>query len=284
MMTRQRRSLTYERGGWRRASLSSRLKEGAKQAIKAPVEALGFEIRPRPSPWWVNDPWLVQRRLLGSVRRPVIFDVGANMGQTLENYAAAFPGATIHSFEPFPESFRQLAETASRHRGAIPHQLALADAAGERPFFVNPEWHTRNSLLPRPAEGRRYYRAGSDLTPDLKVQVDTLDAFCAGNHVEHISILKLDVQGGESMVLRGAERLLSREAIDMIFTEVMFVPHYEGGPLFHRLWGQLEEKRYSFFNLFDIIVARNGQLRYANALFLSSPTRARVIDAFPEEP
>jgi FkbM family methyltransferase len=283
-MTRPRRSLTYARGGWRRASLSSRIKDGAKQAVRAPIQMLGFELRPRPRPWWVNDPWLAQRRLLRGVPHPVIFDVGANMGQTLENYAAVFPTATIHSFEPFPESFRNLQETASRYDGAVAHELALADAAGERTFFVNPEWHTRNSLLPRPADGRRYYRAGAELAPTLTVRAETLDAFCAEHAVDHINILKLDVQGGETLVLRGAQGLLSREAIDLIFTEVMFVPHYEGGPLFHHLWQQLEEKRYSFFNLFDIIVATNGQLRYANGLFLSSQTRARVVDAFPDEP
>jgi hypothetical protein len=56
---------------------------------------LGFEVRRQTAPRWLTDPWLVQQRLLGPVRRPVIFDVGANMGQTLENYAAVFPQATI---------------------------------------------------------------------------------------------------------------------------------------------------------------------------------------------
>jgi FkbM family methyltransferase len=282
-VTRPRRSLIYDHG-WRRASLASRVKTSAKVALKRPVEMLGFEVRRQTGPRWLTDPWLAQQRLLGPVRRPVIFDVGANMGQTLENYAAVFPEATIHSFEPFLESYSHLKATASRYPSAVPHRLALADTAGERTFFVNPEWHTRNSLLPRPSEGRRYYRAGSDLAPSLTVQTETLDAFCSQHGVDRINILKLDVQGAEGMVLKGAKGLLSQEAIDLVFTEVMFVPHYEGGPLIHQLWRQLEEHRYSFFNLFDMSVASNGQLRYANALFLSSGTRARVVDAFPEEP
>lgn len=282
-MTRPQRSLIYERG-WKRASLASRFKAGAKEALKRPVEMLGYEVRHRTSPRWLTDPWLVQQRLLRPVPRPVIFDVGANMGQTLENYAAVFPQATIHSFEPFPESYGHLEVTASRYPNAVPHRLALAEAAGERTFFVNPAWHTRNSLLPRPSDGRRYYRAGSDLAPSLTVQTETVDAFCSRHDIDRINILKLDVQGAEGMVLRGAEGLLSREAIDLIFTEVMFVPHYEGGPLFHQLWRQLEEYRYSFFNLFEMHVASNSQLRYANALFLSSGIRARVVDAFPDEP
>jgi hypothetical protein len=122
------------------------------------------------------------------------------------------------------------------------------------------------------------------LAPNLTVQAETLDAFCYRHSLDRINILKLDVQGAEGMVLRGAKGLLSQEAIDLVFTEVMFVPHYEDGPLFHELWGQLGEHGYSFFNLFDLTVARNGQLRYANALFLSSGTRARVVDAFPDEP
>src|SRR5690606_3668734 len=46
------------------------------------------------------------RRLAPGFRARMIFDVGANKGQTAVEFLSAFPGATIHSFEPVLRTFR----------------------------------------------------------------------------------------------------------------------------------------------------------------------------------
>jgi FkbM family methyltransferase len=262
------------------AALKSRVKGGLRQTLLT----LGYDVRRVPKPSWIRDPWQVQRRLLQHVERPVIFDVGANVGQTLERYASTVRDARIHSFEPFPDSYRHPAAVAAARPPAVAHQLALGAARGEATFHVNPQFHTRNSLLTRPAEGRRYYRKGSELPETLTVTVDTLDDVCAREGIDRINLLKLDVQGAELQVLRGGERLLAQEAVDIIFMEVMFVPHYENGPLFHEVHAELRGRGYSLYNIFDLISATNGQLRYANALFVSDSLRSTVLDAFAPEP
>ena len=277
-------SWTFAHDHWVHTSVASALKTLVKGQVRHTLESVGYDVRRIQQPGWAQNPWQAQRRLLQHVEHPVVFDVGANIGQTLEKYAAVLPGARIHSFEPFPQSYQRLAATAAAHPPAVAHELALGANSGEATFHVNPEFHTRNSLLTRPASGRRYYRGGSELPESVPVKVDTLDNVCTREGIERIDVLKLDVQGAELQVLRGGQTLLAKEAVDIIFIEVMFVPHYENGPLFHDVDAVLRDRSYSLYNIYDLITASNGQLRYANALFVSNSFRSNVLDAFPPEP
>lgn len=276
-------SWAFERGAWTPSTWRSRATRGLKQGIKRPLHALGYDIKQLSQPPWVYDPWQAQQRLLQHVDHPVIFDVGANVGQTLERYARMLAGAVIHSFEPFPSSYKRLAATAAAHPRAAAHQIALGETAGKATFHTNSQFHTRNSLLVRPRAGRRYYKEGGELPEEIIVTVETLDGFCDRHDIRKLNVLKLDVQGAELQVLRGGRELLKRMAVDMIFTEVMFVPHYEGGPLFCDIHSALGDYGYSLYGIYDMMVASNGQVRYGNALFLGSDVRVRVVDAFPPE-
>ena len=66
---------------------------------------------------------------LESVARPVIFDVGANVGQTAAGFREHFPGAEIHCFEPVPASFRAL-QSHTAGMDIRCHQLAMSDTPG----------------------------------------------------------------------------------------------------------------------------------------------------------
>jgi hypothetical protein len=59
----------------------------------------------------------------------------------------------------------------------------------------------------------------------------------------------------------------------------MFVSHYEGGCMFHELTTFLEQYSYTLFNLYNLKRAKNGQLRWGNAIFLSPQVRARIDEA-----
>ena len=161
--------------------------------------------------------------------------------------------------------------------------MAFAEEVGTRDFFTNPAHSGTNSLLARPKDKRRYYAPNAELHEIIKVQVDTLDRFCRNHAIPKLNILKLDIQGGELLALQGAVELLARNAIDIIYIEVEFVPHYENQPLFHQIVGFLSGYGYSLYNLYDLVYARNGQLRFGDAIFLSNPVRQDIVDAFPSE-
>ena len=277
-------SWNFRKGEWQPATKIAQLRGWAIGHVRQALHLLGYDLRHLSQPSWVYDSLQAQLRLLQHIEHPVILDVGANVGQTLERYARILPNARIHSIEPFPDSFQRLRETAIAMPSAMAYQMALGEEDGEADFHVNQVYHTRNSLLTRPDSGRRYYREGSELPDTVRVNVVTLDEFCARAGIDRVHLLKLDVQGAELQVLRGGRRLLGTNAVDLIFTEVMFVPHYEHGPLFDDIHAALSNHGYSLYGLYDLILASNGQLRYANALYLSAGVRAAVLNEFPPEP
>jgi FkbM family methyltransferase len=252
-----------------------------KRAVRRLGRAAGVELS-RSHP--LGDPWRAMCVLLATTQRPILFDVGANTGQTLRQLLRTFPRAEIHCFEPNPDVIPDLHRMARRHADVHLHQLAFADSAGPRTLHTNVQFTHEGSLLERPKDGRRYYQEAFTLPTRLQVDSERIDAFCDARGTARLDLLKLDIQGGEMMALRGATGLLARMAVELIYLEVSFVPLYEASPLYHEIAAFLGEFDYSLYGLYHLFFARNGQLRYCDALFASAPLRRRVIDTFPPEP
>ncbi|HKO91318.1 MAG TPA: FkbM family methyltransferase [Polyangiaceae bacterium] len=211
-----------------------------------------------------------QRRVLARRKVQVVFDVGANVGVTAKRYAGLFPEAQIHCFEPFPDSHDALTRAFPSSQRVHAHAVALSAEVGTRTFYVNKASVT-NSLFPT-SETYRERHARSDITTttgSITVPTTTLDEFCSQHGIEHIDVLKLDIQGGELLALRGAERLLRASAIDVIYSEVTFSPIYEGQAFFHDLAPLLFERGYHLYNLYPLTYTRNGLASWTDALWIS---------------
>ncbi len=174
----------------------------------------------------------------GKAKVKTIFDVGANVGQTTMKYKKLFPWATVYGFEPFPEAYDAYVRKFSGDARVKPQNIALSDKNGSVDFFVN-DCHYTNSLLPINKNN------GADTltfkpTGTAKVAAETLDAACARLEIDAIDILKLDVQGGELLVLKGASAMLKARRISLIYSEVEYSPLYEGQPLYEDIRKFLE--------------------------------------------
>src|SRR6266700_882712 len=111
-----------------------------KAYIKKLAESRGFEIRRfdtkayRPG----RDPFLDMKRRIGeSVTAPAIFDVGSNIGQSIDNFRSHFAAPYIHSFEPGAKNFEVL---ASKYTGVDRLQLnnfGLGARCESREFIEN---------------------------------------------------------------------------------------------------------------------------------------------------
>jgi FkbM family methyltransferase len=236
-----------------------------------------------PGSAW-GDAFDTQQKLFEALGRneTTVFDIGANVGRTAHQYRLRFPNSNIYCFEPFPDCLQKLEERFGADASMKIVPMAVADKPGTRQFYVN-ELPSTNSLLPRPTEARRYYPAKDYTKGIIEVNVTTIDEFVREGKVAKPDILKIDIQGGELMALKGAVQTLREQSVSLIFTEVMFVPHYEGGPLFYETWGFLNDFDYTLFDIFNVVRATNGQLRQADALFVSSEVRSQVIDTFDQE-
>jgi len=233
----------------------------------------------------IGDDFLAQKRLLGALgnRYPTILDIGANEGQTALKYRSIFPNARILCFEPYTDSFRVLSEKLKTDANISVIQLGISDTTGKRDFFVN-YCDPTNSLLPRPMSLRRYYPSQAGPKSTTTVNVTSIDQFLQKSNIQQIDIVKLDIQGGELMALQGAVKLLRSGNVSIIYSEIMFVPHYENAVLFYQLCKFLTKFGYSLYDIYNLQRAGNGQLRYGDAIFVSSKLRKRVIDTGAEEP
>ncbi len=73
-------------------------------------------------------------------------------------------------------------------------------------------------MLPRPRNARRYFDSGDRVVATVAVRAVSLDRLAEEGAIEHVDLLKLDTQGSELSIIRGAHRLLSGAAIDVIYT------------------------------------------------------------------
>lgn len=260
-----------------------------KSLVRPVIQRCGFRAH-RSHKVWVSaqsfpaNPFDAQKALLDGIgiTTPVVFDVGAHKGGTVEKYRARFPDLNIYCFEPFLSSTEVLNKRYKNDPSVKVIPLAVSDKSGNKTFYVN-EFDATNSLLPRPTTVRRYYpkKAGSKST--LQVAVTTIDEFVHSHRIENLNILKFDIQGSELMALRGAVNTLRKKHVPLIYTETMFIPHYEGNPLFYELWSFLTDFGYTLFDVYNLSRAINGQLRQGDALFVSREVRERVIDKYQEE-
>jgi len=248
-----------------------------KRIAKKLFRTLGYDVhrlRTEASPF--DDAFLAQEAILGSVDELTIFDVGAHQGETALRYRQLFPRSKIHSFEPFPESFDLLADVAHADPLTTAIPKAISDESGRRMLNVGP--CTKNySFFPVNDSGNLCWDSKVLLDQAIEVPVTTIDEYRELNGIENIDILKMDIQGAELLGLLGARDALRSGLVSLIYVEVMFVVLYEQGALYQDLSCFLQEYRYSLYGLYNLARAGNGQLKQADAIFLSQRMQEDLV-------
>lgn len=169
--------------------------------------------------------WLQQLARTNQIQ--TIVDVGANDSA----YGAQeFPHATIYAFEPHPLSYERLKKNASTNVhpihaavGSENTKTTLWDFAEDAPLKATQPTSQLASLHKsvitqlhgQPATG-------------YPVQVMTLDSFAQKQHIDRIDLLKIDAEGNELAVLKGAHKLIAQHRISIIqfeFNEMMAYSH-----------------------------------------------------------
>jgi hypothetical protein len=105
-----------------------------------------------------------------------------------------------------------------------------------------------------------------------RVKIVSLDSFCADNAIPHISYLKIDTEGMDLEVLKGACSMLSREAIDFVEVEAGMNPDNLHHAPFEDLKSGLESHGFRLFGIYEQVSewpTGAPHLRRVNAVFLS---------------
>jgi FkbM family methyltransferase len=129
-------------------------------------------------------------------------DVGANKGDfSLIAARVMNDEGRVLCFEPSPENCSWISKSIelNGYRSIALHELALSDAEGHVPLYLGERsgWH---SLVP-----------GTEASESIEVEARTLDSALADTGDAHADVLKIDVEGAELAVLRGAARTLAEQ-------------------------------------------------------------------------
>ncbi|MFO0950009.1 MAG: FkbM family methyltransferase, partial [Isosphaeraceae bacterium] len=169
-----------------------------------------------------GNPETHEAAFLGRVLRPgmTVVDAGANHGIFCFE-AAHFVGTSgvIHAFEPAPVTHECLIENL-RVNGignVRVSRAALGAEPGAARFRVHHAWSGLNTMADRDITWM-----GRTLVADevIEVPVVTLAGHAAAEGVTHVDFLKIDVEGFELAVLRGARPLLAARAVGWVMFEV----------------------------------------------------------------
>jgi FkbM family methyltransferase len=141
----------------------------------------------------------------------IIFDVGANIGEWTALVSRIIPESRIYSFEPSKQTFETLSKTKFNDKVSL-HNIGLGEKNETKDFFIYGKDSTLNSVFSRDIENEKYRQN----TQIEKAVFETFDSFCLKNNIKDISFLKIDTEGNELSVLKGAEQQIKDGKIGSI--------------------------------------------------------------------
>jgi FkbM family methyltransferase len=248
---------------------------GAQRGVRAAAGRLGLDVTRISSKPFGQDVWLDLERLSHARGSPLrtVFDVGANVGETAVSARARFPDARILAFEPHPQTYRRLcsevvADRIETFNFAFGEERRVADLFEYR-------FSTLNSLVENAPYAVRFGETGRN----VPVEVRTIDDFCAAAGIDSIDLLKIDTEGYDLRVLRGAATMLAGHCVSFVYAEFNDLfehPGATGGALLP-ISELLYRAQFQLIATYtDQVILEGDPFVVSNALFAHRPTAVRI--------
>ncbi len=223
------------------------------------LRPLGAGIRPLSL-----DPIDVYPVLFGELGTQVVLDVGANVGQyAILRRHGGFLG-TIVSFEPQSAAFAELRSAKANDAKWLLENCALGPAEGE--IELNIAGNSLSSSVLPMLEMHASNAPTSSYVGTERVRQRALDDVVDELQLAGRMHLKIDVQGFEDAVLRGAVKTLER--CDSLELELSFAPLYDGQPDYLALLGRLADQGFDLYDMIPGFRAASGRLLQIDGIFV----------------
>jgi len=186
------------------------------------------------------------------IKPKTFIDIGANRGMLSKTVNYFYPNCNIYSFEPIKDCFNDLKKIKIKNIKSF--NCALSNKRGISTFYES-KYDYSSSLLEMTKKHKNSFPYTAD-SKSYEVDVYVLDDYYNQFNLNTPTILKLDVQGSELDVIRGAEKILPK--IDYILCEVSFVELYMHQPLFLEVINVFHNKGYRVIDVLSLNRDKNN--------------------------
>ena len=208
-------------------------------------------------------------------RPRVFFDIGSSNSGWSFQMADIFPDARFHLFEPLVDHkafYRENTALILQERPDFQvHKVAIGAVDGTVKMGVDESGYSASTLVAQTNE------VFSEL---VTVPMRRLDTMAEKEGLPRPDVVKIDVQGGELNVLKGAGSLL--DAVQLIQAEVWFLRRYgEGTPLFHEIAEYLNAKGFLLIAFGDQYYGALHELYAGDVFFARTDLLKRLAARLP---
>ena len=198
---------------------------------------------------------------LNGQNSPLILDVGAKTGQSVDSFTKAFPDAHLHSFEPSPTTYQRLRKHCSALQRVTMWNCGVGSRPGTLPFIENSSSTMSSFLAPSAFSWGKIERT-------TEVEVVTLDSFASNQGIEFVHVLKSDTQGYDLEVFKGATDLMKANKIALVYFEIILSDMYKGLPSFDDVIRFLLQHNFSLVTFYESHFQKN-LVSWTDALFIN---------------
>jgi FkbM family methyltransferase len=196
-----------------------------------------------------------------------VLDVGANVGKFTNLISDILTDVNIYSFEPLAECFDELTKNTKHLENVKCFNYALGEEQSEITIYHN-EFSPSSSILKMKELHRDIYPSTANSVEEI-VQIKDMDSLNDKINWIPKTLMKIDVQGFEINVLKGATSSLNN--IDVLIIETLFVELYENQTQFDDIYSFLVKRNFSYRgNHEQIKDPKSGRILWADAVFIKN--------------
>jgi len=207
----------------------------------------------------------------------ILIDVGGYHGDFTDKLLEANKVSKALIFEPNPNHFSKLKNKYASKNNVTLSPYALGSQRGTVNFNCSQDDAT-GSLLKY--HSKYHHEHAAKTVETFTVEVTKLDDYCAENIPnDKIGLIKIDTQGFDLEVLKGAENLI-REHKPWLVVELNFLPFYEGQASVATVMNWLAEFGYNLGGLFNDHYSGDQWLSFADGVFVPEGVIDKVLEPF----
>jgi FkbM family methyltransferase len=207
--------------------------------------------------------FILKNKLI-NIENFIILDIGGSNGKTAIMYSEAFPLNLVYVFEPIKETFKVLSHNTRNYKNIVAVNKAVGNKNGKEKINVAKRISASSLLDLKADKTSKLFAENLEMVKKEEITICKLDNEIPANSI--IGIMKIDVQGFELEVLKGAEMTIERTYI--VILEVNNHNGYSGSPKYYDIDLKLRE---SGFFLYDLCPSTrdNGRLKEWDVIYIN---------------